>query len=104
MSIRNIVIAGTIAIGAALSAGAANASPAIDLNIPMVTESAVAQVQYGYQGNHGYGYGQRRLCRLPFFVLVKHFGFWRAKQIKRNCYTPYYGYNSYNSYNNYKSY
>jgi len=92
MSIRNIVLAATIAIGSALSASTASA--ATDLSIPTASESGVVQAYYGYNHN----YGQRRLCYVPFFKLVQHFGYWRAKQIKRNCYTPYYGYNNYYSY------
>lgn len=93
-SIRNLVLAGTLAIGAALSAGTANASPAIDLavGIPTATDSAVTQAYYpgGYYPSYG------RLCYLPFFRLVRIFGYWQARQIKRRCYyTPYYGYKSY---------
>lgn len=93
MSLRNIIIAGTIAIAGALSSGSANAAPALDLSLPMATESAVQQAYFpgGYHG-YGYGYGMRRLCRLPFFVLVRHYGFWRAKMIKRSCFRPHYGY------------
>ncbi len=85
MSLRTILVAGTIAIAGALSSGSANAAPALDLSLPMATESAA---QPAYYPGHGYGYGHRRLCRLPFFVLVRHYGFWRAKMIKRNCYRP----------------
>jgi hypothetical protein len=92
MSLRNILIAGTIAIGTAFSAGTASA--ATDLSIPTASESGVVQVYHGYN----YNYGQRRLCYVPFYKLVQYVGFWRAKQIKRNCYTPYYGYNNYKSY------
>lgn len=91
MSIRNIVIAGTITIAGALSSGTANASPALDLQLPTATESAVEQAYF--PGN--YGYGHRRLCYVPFFKLVRYFGYWRAKAIKRNCFSPYYGYNNY---------
>jgi hypothetical protein len=91
MSVRNIILASTLVIGAALSNGTANASLATDLNIgmPTTTEASVEQAYYpgGYPS-----YGNRRLCRLPFFVLVRYVGFWRAKMIKRNCYRPYYGY------------
>lgn len=89
MNIRNIVIAGVIAVGASLSAGTASASPASSiLGIPSVsTDAAVTQAYY--PGGH---YGFHRLCRLPFFVLVQRFGYWRAKMIKRNCFRPYYPY------------
>jgi len=98
MSIRNLVLAGTLAIGAALSASTANAAPAIDLGIPTASESNVAPVYY----NGGYNYGGRRLCYVPFFKLVQYFGYWQARQIKRRChFTPYNGYNGYNGYNNY---
>ena len=90
MSIRTLVIAGVIAVGASLSAGTASASPASSiLGIPAATTAESALQQAYYPGGH---YGYYRLCRLPFFVLVKRFGFWRAKMIKRNCYRPYYPY------------
>ncbi len=82
MSIRNVVIAGTIAIAGALSTGSANASPALDLSLPTATESAVEQAYF--PGN--YGYGHRRLCHVPFFKLVQYVGYWRAKRIKARCY------------------
>jgi hypothetical protein len=89
MSIRNVVIASVLVIGASLSAGTASASPASSiLGIPAAT-TAESAVQQAYHGGH---YGYRRLCRLPFFVLVQRFGYWRAKMIKRNCYRPYYPY------------
>ena len=92
MSIRNIVLAGTLVVGAALSAGTATASPVTGLNIgmPTATETSLAQAYYPGGYYPGYGYGHRRLCRLPFFFLVKRFGYWRAKMIKRNCYRPHY--------------
>ena len=99
MSIRNLVLAGTIALGAALSAGTANASPATDLaiGIPTSTESSVTQAYY--PGGYYPGYGKSRLCYVPFFKLVQYFGYWQARQIKRRCYfTPYYGYKGYNKY------
>ena len=95
MSLRNLAIAATIAIGTAFSAGTASA--ATDLNIPTASESGIVQAYHGY--NYNYNYGHRRLCHVPFYKLVQYVGFWRAKQIKRNCFTPYYGYNNY-----YKSY
>jgi hypothetical protein len=93
MSIRNLVLAGTLVLGAALSTGTANASPAANLviGVPTTGESAVTQA---YHGGYQQGYGNY-LCRVPFFVLVKRFGFWRAKMIKRSCYRPYYYYNNY---------
>ncbi len=95
-SLRNLVLAGTIAIAGALSSGA-NAAPAqaLEIGMPTVTtESAVTQA-YHFGGN----YGQSRLCYMPFFKLVQWFGYWQAKMIKARCYRPYYPY-----YNNYGSY
>jgi len=88
-SLRNLVLAGTIAIAGALSSGA-NAAPAqaLEIGMPTVTESAVTQAYYpgGY-------YGQSKLCYIPFFKLVQWFGYWRAKMIKARCYyKPYYPY------------
>ena len=68
--LRNIALAGTVAVAAALSAGTASA-------------------HHGHHGNH---YGQSRLCYVPFFKLVQWFGYYQAKQIKYRCY---YGYNYY---------
>ena len=91
MSIRNIVLAGALVIGASLSAGTASASPASSiLGVPAATTAETALQQAYYPG--GYGYGIRRLCRLPFFVLVQRFGYWRARMIKRSCFRPYYPY------------
>jgi hypothetical protein len=92
MTIRNIVLAGVVVIGAALSAGTASASPASAiLGAPAATTAETALQQAYYPGGH-YNYGFRRLCRLPFFVLVQRFGYWRAKMIKRNCYRTHYPY------------
>ncbi len=94
MNIRNIVLAGALALGASLSAGTAGATPASAiLGAPAATTAETA-LQQAYDPG-GYYFGYRRLCRLPFFVLVKRFGYWRAKMIKRNCYRPYYGYGPY---------
>jgi hypothetical protein len=90
MNIRNIVIAGALVIGASLAAGTASASPASSiLDIPAATTAETALQQAYFPGGH---YGFRRLCRLPYFVLVQRFGHWRARMIKRNCYRPYYPY------------
>jgi hypothetical protein len=89
MNIRNLILAGTVAVAAALTGGVASAAPS-GLGAPTVTDSAVTSVYYP---GHGYGYGHRRLCRLPFFVLVRYVGYWRAKMIKSRChFRPYYGY------------
>lgn len=94
MSIRNIVLAGALVLGAALSAGTASASPATSiLGVPAATADSAVTQAYHPGGYPQYGYN--RLCRLPFFVLVKRFGFWRAKMIKRSCYRPYYPYYGY---------
>ena len=89
-TLRNLALAATVAIAAALSSGAANAAPAsaLEIGLPGVsTESAVTQAYYpgGY-------YGHRRLCYVPFFKLVQWFGYWQAKRIKRRCFG---GYNYY---------
>jgi len=89
-SFRTFVIAGTIAIAGALSIGTANAAPALDLALPTTGEAATAEAIY-YPGGYYPGYGQRRLCHVPFYRLVQYFGFWQARMIKRRChFTPYY--------------
>jgi len=97
-TIRNLALAGTLAIAAALSSGAANAAPASALQLgvgtPVAAESAATPV-YHFGGHH---FGQRRLCYVPFFKLVQWFGYWRAKHIKARCFGGYYGYNGYNNY------
>ena len=70
-SLRNIALAGIVAVGAALSSGSASAH---------------------HGGYNNYHYGQSRLCYVPFFKLVQYFGYWQAKRIKARCYfRPYYG-------------
>lgn len=97
-SLRNIALAGTIAIAAALSSGA-NAAPAQALEIGMPTVTTESAVTQAYFPGGGY-YGKGRLCYVPFFKLVHWFGYWQAKMIKSRCYyKPYYPY-----YNNYGSY
>jgi len=92
ISLRNIAIAGTIAIAGALSSGAASAQPSLDLSIPTATDSAVQPAYYpgGY-------YGKSRLCYVPFFKLAQWFGYWQAKRIKHRCFygSYYYGYKGY---------
>lgn len=101
-TLRNLALAGTVAIAAALSSGAANAAPvaALELGVPAATESALTPVfHYGY----GPGYGSR-LCYVPFFRLVQMFGYWRGRMIKRRCfggYSPYGGYNPWGGYYGY---
>jgi hypothetical protein len=71
--LRNIALAGIVAVGAALSSGAASAHHG------------------GYGPGYGYGYGHNRLCYVPFFKLVQWFGYWQAKRIKFRCqFRPYY--------------
>jgi hypothetical protein len=86
-SLRNLVLAGTIAIAGALSGGAANATTALEIGAPTATESSITQAYYpgGY-------YQKSYLCYVPFFKLVQWVGFWRAKMIKARCYRPYYPY------------
>ncbi len=94
ISLRKIAIAGTVAIAGALSAGAASAQPSLDLSIPTASESAVQQAYYPG------GYYKSPLCYVPFFKLVRWYGFWGAKSIKNNCfYKPYY-----NNYYGYKKF
>ena len=94
ISLRKIAIAGTVAIAGALSAGAASAQPSLDLSIPTASDSAVQQAYYPG------GYYKSPLCYVPFFKLVRWYGYFRAQNIKRNCfYTPYY-----NNYYGYKKY
>lgn len=93
-TVRNLALAGTLAIAAALSSGAANAAPAtaLEIGLPGVsTESAVTPVfHFG-----GQNFGQRRLCYVPFFKLAQWYGYWQARMIKRRCFGGYYGYNNY---------
>jgi len=95
-TLRNLVLAGSVAIAAALSSGAANAAPAQALEIGTLTSSESAVTQAYYPG--GYypgGYYGGRLCYVPFFKLVQYFGYWQAKRIKHRCFGGYY-YNYYN--------
>lgn len=89
-TLRNLAIAGTLAIAAALSSGTASAAPAAALQIgtgaPVAAESAV---QPAFHFGHHYHHGGR-LCRVPFFKLVQWFGYWQAKRIKRRCFGHYY--------------
>lgn len=99
-TLRNLALAGTVAIAAALSSGAANAAPvaALELGVPTTSASAVTPVFH-----FGPGYGSR-LCYVPFFRLVQMFGYWRARMIKRRCfggYGPYGGYNPWGGYYGY---
>jgi hypothetical protein len=93
-TLRNLALAGTVAIAAALSSGAANAAPAtaLEIGIPGVTgESAITQAYHGHHGG-------RRLCYVPFFKLVQWFGYWQARSIKYRCYSYNYNYYNYKSY------
>jgi hypothetical protein len=92
-TVRNLVLAGILAIGAALSAGTASAAPAsaLEIGMPTVSTESAATPVFHY-GPH---YGQGRLCYVPFFKLVQWFGYWQAKRIKHRCF----GYNYYNYYN-----
>ncbi len=93
-TLRSFALAGTLAIVAALSSGAANAAPvqALQIGVPAATESAVTPAYHFGYGQYGYG----RLCYVPFFKLVQWFGYWQARMIKRRCFGYYYyGYNNY---------
>jgi len=93
-NLRSLVFAGTVAIGAALSAGAASAAPASALELGTSTltetESSIAPAYYGYHHH-------RRLCHVPFYKLVQWFGFWEARHIKHRCHRHFY-YPDYYSY------
>ena len=97
ISLRNIALAGSLAIAGALSTGTASAQPSLDLSIPTASDGAVTQAYFpgGY-------YGKSRLCYVPFFKLVHWFGYWRAKHIQYRCY--YGNYNYYGNYYGYKKY
>ena len=88
-TLRNFAFAGTLAIAAALSSGAANAAPAsaLELGTPTATEteSSITPAYYGY--HHG-----RRLCHVPFFKLVEWYGYHEARRIKHRCHRYYYSY------------
>jgi len=84
-TLRNLVLAGTVAIAAALSAGTASAAPVgLGLSAPAATESSVTPV-FHFGGHHNRG----RLCYVPFFKLVQWFGYWQAKRIKHRCFGQY---------------
>jgi hypothetical protein len=87
-TLRNLALAGTLAIAAALSSGAANAAPAsaLEIGAPSATEteSSITPV-FHYGRHHG-----RRLCHVPFFKLVQWFGYWQARAIKHRCHRFYY--------------
>jgi hypothetical protein len=86
-SLRSLALAGTIAIAAALSSGA-NAAPAqaLEIGMPTVTTESVATQAY-FPGGY---YQKRYLCYVPFFKLVRWYGFWQARMIKSRCFRPYY--------------
>lgn len=91
-TLRNLAIAGTLAIAAALSSGTASAAPAsaLEIGLPGVTAESAATPVFHY----GHHFGQGRLCYVPFFKLVHWFGYWQAKRIKARCF-GYYNYYSY---------
>jgi len=82
-TLRSLALAGTVALAAAFSSGAASAAPALTLEIgtPTATESAITPV-------HHYRH-HRRLCHVPFYKLVHWFGFWQARAIKHRCHRYY---------------
>ncbi|MFO0986560.1 MAG: hypothetical protein U1F37_04215 [Alphaproteobacteria bacterium] len=88
-TLRNLAIAGTLAIAAAVSSGAANAAPASSLDLgvaaPTTAESAIAPAHHFHH--------RGRLCYVPFFKLVQWFGYWQARSIKYRCYYNYQYYN-----------
>ncbi|MCW5771676.1 MAG: hypothetical protein KIT16_08595 [Rhodospirillaceae bacterium] len=88
MKIRNLVLAGSVAIAAALSSGAASAAPGQSLSLSLAGPGAPA-VEQAYYGGY---YGKPRICYVPFYRLVRWYGYYRAKMIKRRCfgYGPYY--------------
>lgn len=90
-TLRNLAIAGALAIAASFSSGSANAAPAaleIGIGAPIAAESAVQPAfHYGNHFQHG-----GRLCHVPFFKLVQWFGYWGAKRIKARCFGHYYYY------------
>ena len=86
-TLRNLALAGTLAIAAALSSGAANAAPAsaLEIGTSTATESSITPAYYGY-------YHHRRLCHVPFFKLVEWYGYHDARRIKHRCHRFYYSY------------
>ena len=93
-TLRNLAIAGTLAIAAALSSGTASAAPASALEIGLPGVTAESAVTPAFHYGHHFGHG--RLCYMPFFKLVQWFGYWQAKRIKARCFGHYaYGYNNY---------
>ena len=63
-ALRTLVLAGTVAVAAALSAGTASATPAIQSAAALFHED---------------------LCRLPYYQLVYRFGRVRAQKIMLRC-------------------
>ncbi len=98
-TLRNLALAGTLAIAAVISGGAANAAPAaaleIGLGAPVTAESAITPVHHHHNGG---------LCYVPFFKLVEWFGYFEARAIKYRCYYNYYYYYNYYNYYNYYYY
>lgn len=92
-AIRTFALAGALALSAGLAgAGTASATPALGAEFaPQVTTSDANIVQAGHFGHH---YGHNRLCRMPFFRLVRMFGYHSAKRIKFRCHRlhGHYGY------------
>jgi hypothetical protein len=77
MTIRNFVLAGALAAATALSAGVASAAPSLPLSTSGTP--AVTQAHFG-----GY-YHKPRICYVPFFVLVRRVGLFRARLIEYRC-------------------
>jgi hypothetical protein len=73
--IRNLALAGIVAVGAALASGSASAHHGFGP---------------GFGPGFGHGFHKSRLCYVPFFKLVQWFGYWQAKRIKYRCYYRYY--------------
>lgn len=88
-SLRSLVLAGALAVAGFAGAGSANAMSPLGAEFAPQATTADSGVQQAY-------YGHNRLCYMPFFRLVRIFGYYQARKIKFRCrymhFGNYYGY------------
>lgn len=73
-TLRNLVLAGTVAVAAVLSAGIVSAAPSgLGIDAQPATQNAATPLF------------QEDLCRLPYYQLVHRFGSVRARKIILRC-------------------
>ncbi len=71
------------------TAGAANASPAVNLSLSTETTAQNQAIQPAFYPGGGYYGGY--LCYMPFWKLVQYVGYFQARRIKFNCFYGNYG-------------